>query len=82
MQKAIKLLDYSLTMLIGYDEGMPYCNCPSCGTTFYINVVNIAAWYKNRWPMFKVGDVVPEECPKCCKERLDQDKNANQKSPD
>jgi hypothetical protein len=44
---------------------MPFAHCPTCNQRFHLNVGDLAAWYRERWPMLPIGAEVPEECPIC-----------------
>lgn len=44
---------------------MPYAICPICGATMHINVGDAAAWYAERHPDVRLGDLVPEPCMFC-----------------
>lgn len=53
-------------MLIHYPLlRMPYAMCPICGAMMHLNVGDHAAWYAERHPEAKFGDLVPEPCPFC-----------------
>lgn len=49
---------------------MPFSRCPTCSATFHLNVSDVEAWYKARWPLLPVGAEVPEECVDCWKKRV------------
>ena len=44
---------------------MPYAMCPICGATYHLNVGDAAAWYAERYPAMKLGELVPEPCLFC-----------------
>lgn len=56
---------------------MPYMKCTRCGSTTHLNVRDVEAWFKTRYPDLNVGDPVPGYCFDCfpeikedCKVRL------------
>lgn len=44
---------------------MPFARCPACEQSFHLQVSDVAAWYRERWPQLPLGAEVPEECPIC-----------------
>jgi hypothetical protein len=44
---------------------MPYAMCPICGATMHLGVGDVAAWYAERHPDARLGELVPEPCPFC-----------------
>lgn len=48
---------------------MPFGKCPSCGQSFHLNVADVEAWYRERWPSVPIGAEVAEECAGCWAKR-------------
>lgn len=44
---------------------MPYVMCPICGALMHLNISDPAAWYADRHPYARCGDLVPEPCLSC-----------------
>jgi hypothetical protein len=44
---------------------MPTANCPICNREWFLGVEDEAAWYRERFPDRRFGDVVPLVCFEC-----------------
>lgn len=47
---------------------MPYAKCPLCGHLEHLQVTDIGAWYKERYPSIPFGSLVPGRCYFCWQE--------------
>jgi hypothetical protein len=47
---------------------MPYGKCPLCGLVGHLQVGDVAAWYRERYPAQPSGSLVPLVCYLCWQE--------------